>query len=118
MTKVVSFQNRGGMAPGTEFLFEVHGTEGDLVLAATTGGSMQRQELSLHGAQVIGAKLAELPIPAKYRYVPDGMPANSPYNVAQLYVKLDQSIRNGTPASPGFDAAVRRHQLIDAIVCA
>jgi predicted dehydrogenase len=113
---VVSFQIRGGMARGTEFLFEIHGSEGDLVLAATTGGSMQRQELSLHGAQGKGAKLAELPIPAKYRYVPDGVPANSPYNVAQLYAKLGESIRNGTRASPGFDAAVRRHQMIDAIV--
>jgi predicted dehydrogenase len=47
---VVSFQIRGGMIRGTEFLFEIHGTEGDLVLASTTGGSMQRQELSLHGA--------------------------------------------------------------------
>jgi predicted dehydrogenase len=113
---VVSFQIRGGMARGTEFLFEIHGSEGDLVLAATTGGSMQRQELSLHGAQGKGTKLAELPIPAKYRYVPDGTPANSPYNVAQLYVKLGESIRNRTPASPGFDAAVKRHRLIDAIV--
>jgi predicted dehydrogenase len=113
---VVSFQIRGGMARGTEFLFEIHGSGGDLVLAATTGGSMQRQELSLHGAQGKGAKLVELPIPKKYRYVPEGVPPNSPYNVAQLYVKLGESIRNGTPASPGFDAAVRRHQLIDAIV--
>jgi predicted dehydrogenase len=113
---VVSFQIRGGMARCTEFLFEIHGSEGDLVLAATTGGSMQRQELSLHGAQGKGTKLAELPIPAKYRYVPDATPANSPYNVAQLYVKLGESIRNRSPASPGFDAAVKRHRLIDAIV--
>jgi predicted dehydrogenase len=113
---VVSFQIRGGMARGTEFLLEIHGSEGDLVLASTTGGSMQRQELSLHGAQGKGAKLAALPIPAKYRFVPEGTPPNSPYNVAQLYAKLGESIRNGTPASPGFDAAVRRHKLIDAIV--
>jgi predicted dehydrogenase len=113
---VVSFQIRGGMARGTEFLFEIHGTDGDLVLASTTGGSMQRQELSLHGAQGKGAKLTELPIPATYRYVPAGTPANSPYNIAQLYAKLGESIRNGTKASPGFDASVRRHRLIDAIV--
>jgi predicted dehydrogenase len=113
---VVSLQIRGGMTRGTKFLFEIHGSDGDLVLASTTGGSMQRQELALHGAKGKGAKLAELPIPAKYRYVPVGVPANSPYNVAQLYAKLGESIRNGTPAAPGFDAAVRRHHLIDAIV--
>ena len=113
---VVSFQIRGGMARGIEFMFEIHGGEGDLVAAATTGGSMQRQELSLHGAQGKGSKLAELPIPAKYRYVPDKIASDSPYNVAQLYSKLGQSIRNGIKASPGFDAAVRRHRLIDAIV--
>jgi len=113
---VVSFQIRGGMTRGTEFLFEIHGTEGDLAVASTTGGSMQRQELSLHGAQGKGTRLAEMPIPAKYRYVPENTPANSPYNVAQLYARLANSIRNGTPASPGFDAAVKRHRLIDAIV--
>jgi predicted dehydrogenase len=31
---VVSFQIRGGMTRGTEFLFEIHGDAGDLVLAA------------------------------------------------------------------------------------
>ena len=50
------------------------------------------------------------------RDVPENAPANSPYNVAQLYARLANSIRNGTPASPGFDAAVKRHRLIDAIV--
>ena len=59
---VVSFQIRGGMTRGTEFLFEIHGTEGDLAVASTTGGSMQRQELSLHGAQGKGA--GEIPLRA------------------------------------------------------
>jgi predicted dehydrogenase len=113
---VVSFQIRGGMARGIEFMFEIHGSDGDLVATATTGGSMQRQELALHGAQGKAGKLAALPIPATYRYVPDTIAADSPYNVAQLYAKLGESIRNGAKASPGFDAAVRRHRLIDAIV--
>src|SRR5438477_13001788 len=34
---LVSFQIRGGMARATEFLFEIHGEEGDLVLASTIG---------------------------------------------------------------------------------
>ena len=113
---VVSFQIRGGMARGTEFLFEIHGDKGDLALTATSRASMQRQELKLQGAQGEAKALADLPVPASYRWVPDGVPPDSPYNVAQLYAKLAERIRDGKPASPGFAAAVTRHRLIDAIV--
>jgi predicted dehydrogenase len=113
---VVSFQIRGGMARGTEFLFEIHGDEGDLVLTATSRASMQRQELRMQGARGTGTPLAEMPIPAEYRWVPEATPQGSPYNVAQLYAKVADSIRDATPASPGFQAAVTRHRLIDAIV--
>jgi predicted dehydrogenase len=112
----ISFQIRGGMSRGTEFLFEIHGETGDLVLAATSRASMQRQELSLQGAQGKGTALADMPIPDKYRWVPAAVPKGSPYNVAQLYARLADSIRNGTQASPDFNAAVTRHRLIDAIV--
>src|SRR5271169_2532817 len=113
---VVSFQIRGGMARGTEFLFEIHGEEGDLQLTATSRASMQRQELKLKGARGDAKELAELPIPEKYRWVPEEVAPDSRYNVAQLYARLAESIRNGKPVSPGFDAAVTRHWLIDAIV--
>ena len=113
---VVSFQIRGGMARGTEFLFEIHGDEGDLVLAATSRASMQRQELKVQGARGAGTPLADMPIPGKYRWVPEAVPEGSAYNVAQLYARLADSIRDETPASPGFQAAVTRHRLIDAIV--
>jgi predicted dehydrogenase len=76
---------------------------------------MQRQELSVHGAQGRGAKLAPLPIPAKYRFAPQDVPSDS-YNVAQLYAKLAESIREGGPAYPSFAAAVTRHRLLDAIM--
>jgi predicted dehydrogenase len=77
---------------------------------------MQRQELSVQGARGAGAALAPMPIPAKYRWAPEGVPVGSPYNVAQLYVQLAESIRSGTPVVPTFEAAVERHRLIDAIV--
>ena len=112
---VVSFQIRGGMRRGIHFLFEIHGEAGDLVLTAPSRGSMQRQELALQGAQGAGAPLALLPIPEKYRRVPDGVPADSPYNVAQVYAGLAEAIRDDKPASPDFEAAVTRHRLLDAI---
>jgi predicted dehydrogenase len=113
---VASFQVRGGMARGIEFLFEIHGEEGDLQLTATSRASMQRQDLNLKGARGEGTVLADLPVPGKYRWVPEGVPPGSPYNVAQLYVKLAERIRDGKSVSPGFDAAVTRHRLLDAIV--
>jgi predicted dehydrogenase len=104
------------MSRGTAFLFEIHGEEGDLQLTATSRASMQRQELNVKGAQRDAKELAELAIPDKYRWVPEGIARDSRYNVAQLYAKLADSIRNNKPVSPGFDAAVTRHRLLDAIV--
>src|SRR5881275_771515 len=80
---VVSFQIRGGMTRGTEFLFEIHGEEGDLQLTATSRASMQRQELNVKGARDGTKELYELPVPAHYRWVPEGTPTDSRYNVAQ-----------------------------------
>jgi len=113
---VVSFQVRGGMNRGTAFLFEIHGDQGDLQLTATSRASMQRQELNVRGARGDEKELAELPIPGKYRWVPEAVAPDSRYNVAQLYARLAEGIRDGKPISPGFDAAVTRHRLIDAIV--
>jgi predicted dehydrogenase len=113
---VVSFQIRGGMNRGTPFLFEIHGEEGDIQLTASSRASMQRQELNVRGARGDAKELAELPIPANYRWIPEGVAADSRYNVAQLYAKLADSIRDGKPVRPGFDAAVTRHRLLDAIV--
>ena len=113
---VVSAQVRGGMARGNEFLFEIHGTDGDVVLSATTRASTQRQELTVKGAHGAGAAVEDMPIPARYRWVPESVPGGSPYNVAQLYVKLAEAIRSGAPAQPGFDAAVVRHRMLDMVV--
>ena len=112
---VVSAQVRGGMTRGQEFLFEIHGSEGDLVATATTRASTQRQELSVQGARGAGVALAEMPVPAKYRWVPANVPTGSPYNVAQLYAKFADAIRGGTPMHPGFDTAVTRHRMLDQI---
>jgi predicted dehydrogenase len=113
---VASFQVRGGVNRGTAFLLEIHGDNGDIVVAATSRASMQRQELTVQGARGDKAPLAPLPVPEKYRFVPAAMSRESPYNVAQVYVKLAEAIAKGKPAYPGFDIAVTRHRLLDAIV--
>jgi predicted dehydrogenase len=115
---VISAQVRGGMAHGRAFLFEIHGSDGDLILSATTRASTQRQELKVEGARGAGVPLAEMPVPASYRWIPDAVPAGSPYNVAQLYTKLAAAIRDGTSMHPGFDTAVMRHRMLDMVVAA
>jgi predicted dehydrogenase len=55
-------------------------------------------------------------VPERYRRVPDDTVRDSRYNVAQLYPRLAESIREGGPAHPSFVAAVTRHRLLDAIM--
>jgi Heme NO binding associated len=52
----------------------------------------------------------------QYRWVPERIAPDSRYNVAQLYARLAEGIRNRKPVNPGFDAAVTRHRVLDAIV--
>ena len=114
---VASVHVKGGTANGTGFLFEIHGTEGDLVIAPTDtrqGTSVQVSEFTVRGAQA-GKPLADLPIPESYRWVPPAVHAGPPFNVAQLFVRMADGIREGKSVSPDFDVAFKRHQLLDAI---
>lgn len=114
---VASVQIKGGTANGTGLLFEIHGTEGDLAIAPKRLGSassVQISELSLRGAQG-GKPLGDLPIPDSYRWVPSAVPAGPAFNIGQLFVRLAEGIRDGKPVSPGFEVAVQRHRLLDAI---
>ena len=97
---VVSFQIRGGMTRGTEFLFEVHGDRGrfdadrhNARLDATPGADRARRARQRQGSRRTSGA-------GKYRWVPEGLPGDSRYNVAQLYARLAESIRDGKPASP------------------
>jgi predicted dehydrogenase len=114
---VASVHLRGGTANGTGFLFEIHGTEGDLAIAPADplqATNVQVSELTVRGAQA-GKPLVDLPIPGSYHWVPPAVPAGLPFNVAQLFVRMAEGIREGKSVSPDFDVAVKRHQLLDAI---
>jgi predicted dehydrogenase len=112
----VSLQIRGGVTRGTPLLLEIHGAAGDLVITATEWQSTQRQDLLLKGAQGEKGPLIDLPIPDSYRWVPANTPRGTPYNIAQLYLRLATAIRGGTAVYPDFNAAVTRHRMLDAMV--
>ena len=46
---------------------------------------------------------------------PPTVPAGLPFNVAQLYMRMAEGIREGRSVNPDFDVAVKRHQLLDVI---
>jgi predicted dehydrogenase len=91
---------------------EIYGREGTLVLRAE--GSF-----NTGGSEVYAGKgkepLAPMPIPARYRLVPEATPAGQPYNVAQAYARAADALRGRGAFDVDFDLAVQRHKLIDAI---
>jgi predicted dehydrogenase len=114
---VASVHVKGGTTSGTDFLFEIHGTEGDLAIVPADprqATNIQVSEFTVRGAQA-GKPLADLSIPESYRWVPPAVPAGLPFNVAQLYMRMAEGIREGKSVSPDFDVAVKRHKLLDVI---
>ena len=109
-----SLHFRGGRSRGTNLLWEINGTEGDLLVTGA-GGHVQMLELTLHGGQGEDTVLAPLAIPDAYRWVPAETPSDLPFNVAQLYVQLASDVQKGTNLSLSFDAAIVRHRMIEAI---
>ena len=114
---VASVHLKGGTTSGTDFLFEIHGTEGDLAIVPADprqATNIQVSEFTVRGSQA-GKPVADLSIPESYRWVPPAVPAGLPFNVAQLYMRMAESIREGRSVSPDFDVAVKRQQLLDLI---
>jgi predicted dehydrogenase len=59
--------------------------------------------------------MVSMPVPAKYKFAPDGTPGGQPYNVAQAYARAADALRGGRSFDVDFNLAVQRHKLIDAI---
>ena len=106
-----SIHYRGGVSRGTNLLWEVNGTEGDLQLTAA-GGQAQIFEMTLRGGKGAQSSLEALPVPEKYRWSPRQGPST---NVAQAYAHFARDYREGTHLCPTFDDAVTRHRMLDAI---
>src|SRR5205809_3384856 len=108
-----SIHYRGGVSRGTNLLWELNGSEGDLQLTAT-GGQAQIWELDVRGAKGAQSTLELLPVPEQYRWAPPQAPGPST-NVAQAYAHFARDYREGTHFCPTFDDAVTRHRMLDAI---
>ncbi|HEY8791610.1 MAG TPA: Gfo/Idh/MocA family oxidoreductase [Gaiellaceae bacterium] len=106
-----SIHYRGGVSRGTNLLWEINGTEGDLQLTAS-GGQPQIWELAVRGGRGEQSSLEQLPVPDRYRWAPLQGPAT---NVAQAYARFARDYREGTHFCPTFEDAVTRHRMLNAI---
>src|SRR6058998_2495463 len=109
----LSIHYRGGVSRGTNLLWEINGTEGDLQLTAA-GGQAQIFEMTVRGGKGGQSSLEVLPVPEQYRWSPPQGPGPST-NVAQAYARFARDYREGTHFCPTFDDAVTRHRMLDAI---
>jgi predicted dehydrogenase len=91
---------------------EIYGRDGAIVIRATGALSMGPNQLQAGRGK---EPLAAMPVPDKYKFVPNGTPAGQPYNVAQAYARATDALRGGGSFDVDFDLAVKRHKLIDAI---
>ena len=108
----LSVHYRGGMSRGTNLLWEINGTQGDLQITAF-GGHAQIFELTVHGGNGKDQALQVLPVPEQYRWSPTQQGPGS--NLAQAYVRFARDFREGTHVCPTFDDAVTRHRMLHAI---
>src|SRR6266566_2463364 len=65
----LSIHYRGGQSRGTNLLWEINGTEGDLQLTAA-GGQAQIFEMTVRGGKGAQSSLEVLPVPEQYRWSP------------------------------------------------
>lgn len=111
---VFSAHYRGGVSRGTNLLWEINGSEGDLQITAI-GGHAQMFDLTVRGARGADTWLTELPIPGEYTVVPPQPAPGFSLNVAQAYSHLAQDLRKSTTLCPTFDDAVVRHRMLWAV---
>ena len=98
---------------GSEYRLEVYGREGTLVVAPP--GPPQLEGATIQGGQSGDSELKELPIPGRFKWIPDSVPQGPPFSVAQMWSKFADAIRTGKRVEPDYDTAVTRHRMLDAI---
>ncbi|MEU0117036.1 Gfo/Idh/MocA family oxidoreductase [Streptomyces bobili] len=113
---VASVHYRGGSSRGTNFHWEINGTDGDLIVTAPSG-HLQLAPVTLHGARGNDARLTALAVPDSYECVPSlaGRADEPGYALAHAYADLHDDLTEGTRTAPDFGHAVRRHRLLDSI---
>jgi predicted dehydrogenase len=104
---------RAGISRGTNLLWEINGTEGDIQVTSL-GGHLQIFELSVSGSRGYAQALLPLELPDGLRTAPQTVTGPA-VNVAQAWQAFEKDIRTGSRNCPDFEHGVRRHRMIDVI---
>lgn len=108
----ISVHYRGGVSKGTNLLWEINGTEGDIQVTGMLGHG-QLVPLSIRGAKGDEKELQPLNPPAAfYEGLPDSPMAR---NVANVYKRVAEDIRNNTRNAPDFNDAVVLYEVLHSI---
>lgn len=104
---------QGGSPRGTHGLvWDIHGSDGDIRVTGNPSGHAQMVPLTLAGGRGSDDGLQPIEVPAGYRTGPDDV---IPGNVARLWARMADDLRDDTSTAPTFDDAVALHRLIAAI---
>jgi predicted dehydrogenase len=110
---VLSLHYRGGRSAGTNFLWEIEGTKGTVVLEGGSG-HLQYGKATLTVGPAGGGERRPLTVPASYEA--PGLDRDTlPYAVGQAYARLRDDLTGATATMPTFDDAVARHRTLAAI---
>lgn len=107
-----SIHYKGGLSKGTNLLWEINGTKGDIQVTGGMGHG-QMVQLTVQGA-ADGDDTMQPLMPPKEMY--ENLPDSSiPRNVAGIYALVAEDIKTGSRKAPSFKDAVRLHKIIDKI---
>lgn len=108
----IAVHYRGGLSRGTNLLWEINGTEGDIQVRGELGHG-QLAPLSIFGAKESEKELQLMKVPNE---IMNNFPKNPIVgNVARIYKLLADDIRNNTRKAPSFKDAVQLSELLNTI---
>jgi predicted dehydrogenase len=110
---VASIHYRGGRSPGTNFLWEIQGSDGTIVVSGPSG-HLQYGRVEVRAATAGERALTTRAVPDEYAAVAHDREQLS-YTIAQSYARLALDLREGTDHVPTFADAVARHRALDAV---
>ena len=105
---------RGGQPKVNNFMWEIHGTEGD-VLISLDAGYLHMNELSILLSQKGNRDLIKIDIDDSFKIVEFEDPNVPAYSLSHLYKALAKDIENNKQTVPSFRDALSRYKLIEKV---